>query len=167
MSTPPTPPPSLVDVPYNQVIAQKHVQVRRAVRQALGTVCDAEGRPKATPRALRRQLKFIQILAPLAGDNIIIPAGQAGIKMILEFVLWNQTGPNTLTVQQGQTGNNAITLVELTDFPTTGGFVLGFNGNWDMAHWEIDNGQPLILNNPGGTRVTGFVRYRVLNGTEA
>ena len=37
-------------------------------------------------RSVRRQLKFIQINAQLTGDNIIIPARQAGVKENLEVV---------------------------------------------------------------------------------
>ncbi len=150
--------------PYNRILGQKHNQAGRAVRLALGTVCDAEGKPKVSPRVLRRQIKLIQINAAAVGDNIIIPAGQAGVKEVLEVVLWNVTA-QTLIFQQGATGTNPITLLRLTTFPTTTGFTLGFNGNFYMPHWEVDNGQPLILNTSGGTQVDGFVRYRVQNGT--
>jgi hypothetical protein len=134
------------------------------VRIALGTVCDAEGKPKIAPASLRRQLKRISINASTAGDNIIIPAGQAGVKQIYELVLWN-VGAQTLIFQQGQTGNQPIVQLRLTTFPALTGFTLGFCGSWDFPHWEIDNGQPLILNISGGTQVDGFVRYRVQNGT--
>lgn len=154
-----------IDKAWNQILAQKHGQAARVVRLALGTVCDAQGKPKIAKAALRRQLKFIQINAATVGDNIIIPAGQAGAKQIFEVVVWNVT-QQTLTFTQGTTGTSPITLLRLTDFPDTTGFTLGFNGSWDMPHWEIDNGQPLILNLQNGTQVDGFVRYRVQNGTD-
>lgn len=154
-----------IDKAWNQILAQKHVQARGAVRMALGTVCDAQGKPKLAKAALRRQLKFIQINVSGVGDHIIIPAGQAGAKQIFEVVLWN-VGAQTLRFTQGTTGTNPITLLQLTTFPALTGFTLGFNGSWDMPHWEIDNGQPLILNTDGGTQVDGFVRYRVQNGTD-
>lgn len=160
----PTDPADLVAVPYNQILAQKHGQMARVVRVALGTVCDVEGRARITPASLRRQLVRISINATNAGDNIIIPAGQAGVKQIYELVLWNVTA-QTLIFQQGQTGNQPITQLQLTNFPALTGFTLGFCGSWDFPHWEIDNGQPLILNLGGGTQVDGFVRYRVQNGT--
>ena len=158
-------PQPYIENPFNQILGQKHGQVRHAVRMALGTVCNVEGKPRVPARSVRRQLKFIQINAQLTGDNIIIPAGQAGVKEILEVVMWNVAGPQDIVFQQGQTGNNPITLLRLTAFPATTGFTLGFNGNFDMPHWEIDNGQPLILNTSNGTEVDGFVRYRVQNGT--
>jgi hypothetical protein len=153
----------LVPLPYNQILAQKHAQVRAAVRIPLGTICDLEGKPKI-PASLRRQLVRISINVAATGDSIIIPAGQAGVKQIYELVLWNVTA-QTLIWQQGQTGNQPITQLQLTNFPDLTGFTLGFCGSWDFPHWEIDNGQPLILNCSGGTQVDGFIRYRVQNGT--
>jgi hypothetical protein len=160
----PTDKQPVIPNPWNQILAQKHGQVVRAVRMALGTVCDASGKPKIEPAALRNQLKRISINANLAGDNIIIPGAQAGVKQIYELVLWN-VGAQTLIFQQGTTGNDAITQLKLTNFPALTGFTLGFCGSWDFPHWEIDNGQPLILNLSGGGQVDGFVRYRVQNGT--
>ena len=58
-----------------------------------------------------------------------------------------------------------ITLLDLVNFPALTGFLLGFNGNFEQPHWEIDNGQPLVLNLSAGTQVTGFIRYRTENGT--
>ena len=149
--------------PYNQILGQKHGQVHRAIRLALGTVCDANGNAVISPAVLRRQLKLIQINAALAGDNIIIPP-LAGVKQIFELVLWNVSA-QTLTWQQGATGANPITQLRLTTFPALTGFTMGFNGSFDMPHWEIDNGQALVLNLSGGTQVDGFIRYRVQNGT--
>lgn len=157
--------PVVIAFPYNEILAQKHGQARRAQRMALGTVCDAQGKPKRTGAAIRRQLKLIQINVAALGDTVIIPAGQAGVKQIFEVVLWNVV-PQTLIFQQGQTGNNPITQLRLTTFPALTGFSLGFNGSFDMPHWEIDNGQPLILNTDGGGQVDGFIRYRVQNGTD-
>ena len=153
---------NIVD-PYNQILGQKHGQVRRAVRLALGTVCDAAGGAVITPGALRNQLKLIQINAATAGDNIIIPP-LAGVKQIFELVLWN-VAAQTLIWQQGTTGTNPITQLRLTTFPATTGFTLGFNGSFEQAHWEIDTGQPLVLNLSVGTQVDGFIRYRVANKT--
>lgn len=156
---------SVIPNPYNQILAQKHGQVQRAFRFALGTVCSAAtGQPAPTTNQLRKQLKTIQINVTDIGDNLIIPA-LAGVKQIYELVMWNVTGQD-LSWQQGSTAsNNFITLLDLPGFPTTTGFTLGFNGNWDMPHWEIDNNQPLILTLSAATRVTGFIRYRVANGT--
>jgi hypothetical protein len=154
----------IIPNPYNQILAQKHGQVQRAFRFALGTLCDPQGQPIVKKSALRKLLKTIQINATANGDNIIIPA-LAGIKQIYELVLWNVTGQD-ITFQQGSTvSNNSIVLLALPGFPSTTGFTLGFNGNWDMSHWDIDNNQALVMTLGGGTRVTGFVRYRVANGS--
>jgi len=149
--------------PWNSILAAKHSQLSRALRVALGTVCEG-GEPKITRASLRKQLKRIQINAATAGDNVVIPGGQAGVKQIFEVVMWNVT-KQTLIWQQGLTANSPIVQTRFTDFPDATGFTLGFNGNWDMPHWEIDNGQPLVLNLQNGTQVDGFVVYRVQNGT--
>ncbi len=149
--------------PYNEILAQKHEQVRGAVRMARGTVCDANGKPRVSAAKLRKQLKLIQINAALAGDNIVIPA-LAGVKQIFELVMWNVAG-QTIQWQQGITGAGAITQMRITDMPALFGFNLGFNGSWEQPHWEIDTGQPLVLNLSVGTQVDGFIRYRVQNGS--
>ena len=155
---------SIIPNPYNQILAQKHGQVQRAFRFALGTLCDTSGQPIVSKTALRKLLKTIQINATAAGDNVVIPA-LAGVKQIYEVVLWNVAGQDITFQQASSTSNNSITLLALPGFPATTGFTLGFNGNWDMSHWDIDNNQPLILKLGGGTQVTGFIRYRVANGS--
>lgn len=149
--------------PYNQILSQKHGQVLGAVRVALGTVCDADGKAIIPPPALRRQLKLVAINVSAAGDNILIPADQAGVKQVYELVMWNVTG-QSLQFQQGQTGNGPLPLLPLTSFPALTGFTLGFCGSWDFPHWEVENGQPLILHLSAGGVVNGFIRYRVQNG---
>lgn len=148
--------------PYNEVLAQKHAQLRRAVRFALSPTCDPQTmQPKLSGVQLRRQLRTIQIDASTAGDNTLIPA-TAGVKQIYELVLWN-VAAQTLIFRQGT--SSGFRVLRLTDFPALTGFTLGFNGSFDQPHWEIDNGQPLILNLAASTQVDGFIRYRVQNGT--
>ena len=139
--------------------------MRNAQRVTLPTNCDpVTGEPQIPRAALNRQLKFIQVNATLAGDNIVIPP-LAGIKQIFEIVLWN-VAAQTLRLTQGAANSaNGLTLLQLTNFPALAGLTLGFNGSFDQPHWELDNGQPLVLNLGGGTQVDGFVRYRVKNGT--
>lgn len=157
--------PGYIGQPWNQILAQKHQQLPRAQRIALGTLCDPTGRPLPPPPAqFRKQLKRIQINAATAGDNIVIPA-LAGVKQIYELQMWNVTG-QTIIWQQGLTGSDGtIVQTRITDCPSLFGFTLGFNGNPDMPHWEIDNGQPLVINLSVGTQVDGFIVYRVQNGT--
>ncbi len=151
--------------PYNDLLAQRHDLARKAVRFALSTLCDpATGEPQPITRTqIRQQLRTIQINAATAGDNIIIPA-LAGVKLIYELVLWNSTA-QTLIWQQGFTGSQPIQLFRLSGFPALTGFSLGFNGSFEQPHWEIDNGQALVLVLANPTQVDGFIRYRVQNGT--
>ncbi len=157
--------PGIIANPYNDLLAQRHDLARRAIRYALSTLCDpASGDPQPiSPTQIRQQLRSIQISAAAAGDNIIIPA-LAGVKLIYELVLWN-VAAQTLILQQGITAAMPIQLLKLTSFPALTGFTLGFNGSFEMPHWEIDNNQPLVLVNASATQVDGFVRYRVQNGT--
>jgi len=166
----PTPPSTtvaqqpLIQNPFNQLLAQKHAGLATAKRYALGTVCDPSGQPQPpTGASLRRQLKFIQINAQVTGDNVLIPQF-SGRKQIYEVVIWNAAS-QTLLFQQGVTGNNPIPLFNIPGMPGNVGFTLGFNGNFDMPHWEVDNNQPLVLNLSAGSQVTGFIRYRIDNGT--
>jgi len=150
--------------PGNLILSQKHGQLKGAYRFAMSTVCDPQTKqPRLTGRQLRRQLKTIQIDAAVAGDNIIIPVS-GGAKQIYEVFLWNVT-QQTIQFQQGTTGDHSIRLLRVTDCPSLFGVVLGFNGNFDQPHWELDNSQPLILNLQNGTQCDGFIRYRVQNGT--
>ena len=153
---------SLIPSPFNQVLAQKHAMLANAQRFAIGTLCGLDGKPIAPTVKPRTTLKTIPFNITAAGDNIIIPA-LAGVKQIYEFVFWNVAAQN-VTIQQGQTGSaNFVPLLELPSFPATSGIFLGFNGNFDQSHWDVDNGQPLVVV-LAGTRATGFIRYRVANG---
>lgn len=148
--------------PPNQVLSQKHGLLARAKRFALGTACDPQTSLPTPPTSaqLRNELKFIQI--NVSGNGIIIPA-TAGVKSVLEIFIWNVAAQNIVLSQGG--GANGITLLDLPQFPALTGLSLGFNGNFDMSHFDIDNGQSLAIAVSGGTQVTGFVRYRVKTGT--
>lgn len=156
----------LITTPYNQILAQKHGMIRRALRYALAPMCDpSTGEPRMTKAQLRRQLRTVPIVALTLGDNILIPAGIAGAKEIFELVLWNVTA-QTIALQQGLTaGGNAVPWFRLTDFPDKNGYTLGFNGSFEQPHFEVDNLQPLVMNLQNGTEVDGFLRYRVNNAT--
>jgi len=165
-----TSPAGIVPNPYNLLLSQQRGLLSRAERVPLAPVCDPEkqDRGPASYRATfaanitlsrqrRRSLKTIQIKASTAGANIIIPAALAGAKAIYEIVMWN-VDAQSLTWLQG----SSIVLLDLPDYPALTGLTLGFNGNWEMPHWEIDNGQDLILNLQNATRVTGFIRYSTI-----
>lgn len=146
--------------PFNQLLSQQRSLLTRAVRFALAPLCDpSTGQPTLTTAQQRRQLKTIQINVSTAGPNVIIPA-LAGVKEIFELVMWNVTA-QTLIWKQG----SSFTLLQLTDYPDKTGLMLGFNGSFEQPHWEIDNGQALVLVLQNSTQVDGFIRYRVANGT--
>lgn len=144
--------------PYNAILAEKHAALAAAFRFAQGATAEPGQAPVATPL-----LKLIQIQASAAGDNIIIP-NIAGVKQIYELVMFNVTAQDLLWAQ-GETTATRIPLLALPGFPALTTLILPFNGSWDMSHWDIDTNQPLLLNLSTGTPVTGFIRYRVLNGS--
>jgi hypothetical protein len=142
--------------PWNSVLAQRAANLGNAYRHPISPGCDLAD-PKSTPVQQRASLLTVPIIASAAGDNPLIST-LIGKKLIYEVFLWNVTA-QTLAFYQG--GSGGILLVKLTNFPSTSGFLLGFNGNFAQPHWEIDAGQPLILNLQNSTEVDGFIRYRI------
>jgi len=150
--------PSQAANPYNQILADKHVALAQAFRFAQGASAQPGQSPVATPL-----LKMIQIQASMVGDNVLIPA-IAGTKQVFEMVLFNVSAQDILFAQGVNTATR-IPLLNLPGYPPLTTLILPFSGSWEMSHWDIDTNQPLLLNLSIGTPVTGFIRYRVLNGT--
>jgi hypothetical protein len=144
--------------PYNEILAEKHSALSQAFRFAQGATAEPGQAPVSTPL-----LKILQIQASSPGDNIIIPA-IAGTKQVFELVMFNVAAQDLLWAQ-GLTTSTRIPLLSLPGFPALTTLILPFNGSFDMSHWDIDTNQPLSLNLSTGTPVTGFIRYRVLNGS--
>jgi hypothetical protein len=151
--------------PYNRALRRRSLELNRAARYALTPGCDpTTGEARQTGLQQRARLVHALINASAAGDYPVIPT-LTGKKLIYELVLWNLSA-QTLILQQGLTGGaSTLTLLQLSSFPATTGFTLGFDGNFEQPHFEVDNGQPFILNLGASTQVDGFVRYRVQNGT--
>lgn len=151
--------------PYNNALRQRSLELNRATRYALTPDCDpTTGEARQTALQQRSRLVHALINVATAGDYAVVPT-LTGKKLIYEIVLWNSAA-QTLILQQGLTGGaSTLTLLQLTAFPATTGFTLGFNGNFEQPHFEVDNGQPFVLNLGASTQVDGFVRYRVVNGT--
>lgn len=147
--------------PYNALIAKKHADLAAAFRFAQGTT-PAAGQISSITTPL---LKLIQIQASLLGDNVIIP-GIAGTKQIYEVVLFNVSAQDILFTQ-GVNIATRIPLLDLPGFPALTTLILPFSGDWDFSHWDVDTNQPLLINLSVGTPVTGFIRYRVANGTSS
>lgn len=147
--------------PFNVILRQRAQILATAYRHPITPGCDLPD-PKSTPVQRRKALLSVPINATAAGDYPIIST-LIGTKLIYEVVLWNVTAQN-LALYQGPSASG-ILLLSLPSFPTTTGFTLGFNGNFEQAHFEIDAGQPFTLTLQNATQVTGFVRYRV--ATEA
>jgi hypothetical protein len=147
--------------PWNSVLAQRAVALSRAYRHPITPGCDLPD-PTSTPVQRRKSLLSVPINTSAAGDNQLIST-LIGTKLIYEIVLWNVTAQN-LALYQGPSATG-ILLLSLPSFPATTGLTLGFNGNFEQPHFEIDPGQAFVLNLQNATQVTGFIRYRV--ATEA
>jgi len=155
---------ALIPNPWNQIIAQRHAMLGKAQRTPLGTLCDPTGQPITSAKQRRVQLKTVPLNLDIAGDNIVIPA-LAGVKEIFEMLIWN-VGAQTVTFQQGITATTSqLQWFELLNFPALTAMVLGFNGNFEQPHFEVDNNQPFVINLSAGSPVTGFIRYRINTGT--
>lgn len=147
--------------PWNKVLRDRAKTLIQAYRHPITPGCDLPD-PQSTPVQRRKSLLSVPIAASAAGDYQLIST-LIGTKLIYEIVLWNVTAQN-LALYQGPSASG-ILLLSLPSFPATTGLTLGFNGNFEQPHFEIDAGQPFVLNLQNSTQVTGFVRYRV--ATEA
>lgn len=148
---------------WNQILRDRAASLGIAFRHAVSPGCNLQPEqplppPVTTPKQERASLLTIPILANLAGDNVLIST-LTGRKLIYEFVIWNVTA-QTVALYQGPSVGG-ILQTKFTNFPSLTGFTLGFNGNFSQPHFEIDAGQPLILNLQNGTEVDGFIRYRI------
>jgi hypothetical protein len=151
--------------PYNQLLETRRQALGRAVRYALTPMCNPiTGEPKLSNAQQRKQLLSNPITAAIAGDNLLIPT-LTGKKLIYEVVLWNASAAAMNMNFYAGPSANGVLLMPISNFPPTTGLQLGFNGNFDMPHWEVDNGQALVVNLSTTGPLQGFIRYRIANGT--
>jgi hypothetical protein len=152
--------------PFNLKLAAQRFSLSRAFRYALTPNCNpTTGAPNLTSRQLRKQLLELPIQAAIAGDNLLIPTTGAGEQLIFELLLWNSSAaPIDMALYQGPSASG-ILLLPISNFPPTTGLTLGFNGNWEQPHFQIDIGQPFVLNLSTAGPVQGMIRYKLMNGT--
>lgn len=144
--------------PYNLVLRDRAAALSIAYRAPIAPGCQLAPIEAPSPAVQRKRLLRALINCSVAGDNLIIPT-IVGRKLIYEIKLWNVSA-QTLAWYQGPSAGG-ILQDRLTDFPALTGFVLGFNGNFSQPHFEIENGQPFVLNLQNSTQVDGFVRYTI------
>ena len=151
--------------PYNQFLENRRNLLARAVRYALAPKCNPiTGAPDLTPLQLLRGILSVPVIAGVAGDNPLIPVTSSPI-LIYEMFVWNSSAAAiNIQLYQGPSANG-ILLLPLSNFPPTSGFLLGFNGNWEMPHFIIDTGQQFVLNLSTTGPVQGFIKYKIQNGT--
>lgn len=143
--------------PWNQLLRARANALEYAYRGPISPGCQLPSLDTPAANVQRKSLLAVPINCSAAGDNQLIPT-LIGKKLIYEIFIWN-VAAQTLKLYQGSSASG-ILLLQLTSFPALTGFVLGFNGNFAQPHWEIDPGQPLVLNLGAATQVDGFIRYR-------
>lgn len=146
---------------FNQILRNRAQALKSAYRHPISPGCDLAD-PKSTPVQRRSSLLHVPIDISTAGDNQLIST-LIGKKLIYELVLWNLFAQD-LALYQGPSASG-IVLFPWPGVPNQTGMIFGFNGNFEQPHFEIDAGQPFVLNLSAGSRVTGFLRYRI--ATEA
>ncbi len=142
--------------PWNLVLRARAAALRRAHRHPISPGCDLTT-PAPSPQQIRASLLHVPIDLTTGGDNQLIST-LIGKKLIYELFLWN-VALQDLALYQGPS-STGIVLMPLPGFPAKTGLILGFNGSWEQPHFEVDSGQPLVLQT-GGSRVTGFLKYRI------
>lgn len=154
-----------INNPYNQILQARREALSNATRSAL-VPANCQTAAMLTPQALTRQersqLLEVTINCNTAGDNQLIPT-LTGKKLIYEIVIWN-VAAQTLALFQGPSATGILKL-RLTSFPALTGFTLGFNGSYAQPHFEIDGGQPFVLNLAASTQVDGMIRYKISSGS--
>jgi hypothetical protein len=158
--------------PFNLTLRAQRDSLRGAWRHPLVPGCGpaqaaaqaaaaaAPSTPPSNPTQRRSSLVHIPIVVNTSGDNILIPPS-LGRKLIYEIVIWN-VASQSLSFYQGPSATGILKL-KLTSFPALTGLTLPFAGNWEFPHWEIDDGQPLVMNLGSNAEVDGFIKYRVAN----
>lgn len=91
------------------------------------------------------------------GDNVIISGARGYCGCIYEFNLYNPISQD-IDIREDEES-----IQPLPEFPGGAGFTLHEN---EQPHWILKDGASLILNLGGGSRVTGFVKYRLLPPSE-
>lgn len=153
----------------NAALADRRAQLKRAVRTALFPGCSipvsgsagpgSSGDAGTSAAAPNWHLRRVPFDVSTSGDNVLIST-LTGQKNIYEIFIWTAGGTNDVNLYQGPSATG-ILLLPVPNFPGQTGLFLGFNGNFDQPHFEIDAGNTLVLNLSAATRVTGLIVYAV------
>lgn len=149
----------------NLILEQHRQSLARASRLALVPTCNPLDAAPLSKSALRRGLLRVPIQAAVNGDNPLIQSTSGQI-LIYEMFIWNASAAAVnINFYQGPSATG-ILLLPIPNFPATTGLLFGFNGNWEMPHFEVDSGLQFIMKLSTAGPVTGFIRYKIANGTE-
>jgi hypothetical protein len=151
--------------PSNVFLEKYRITIATASRFAIVPECNPIAPSPLSPTQLRKSLLRVPITAAIMGDNFLIPTVSGAI-LVYEIFLWNSSAATVnMKLYQGPSASG-ILLLPVSNFPSETGLLLGFNGNWEQPHFEIDSGNPLVLKLSTTGPVEGFIRYRIANGTE-
>lgn len=129
-------------------LCDQRALLARAIRAPIGTTPGAPGSAPEEPEVLSRP-----VTAAAAGDNILIEA-QPGTVELLQLILWNAAAQDLVFL------NGPTLLQAIPAFPGPSGYELPFAPGL-TPYFKISQGNPFILNLSAGTRVDGFLNYRV------
>lgn len=134
----------------------------RAVRDVgTGQLITATGDTSSGPAAPAAAPSIVDTLIRVpfdisaAGDNVIVAGNAAGRVSIYQLDIWNAAGAQDITLKDGSSNQLRG---PLANFPAQTGYALGFQ---DAYHFQLSPGNSFIINLSNGTRLTGFVRYRM------
>lgn len=97
---------------------------------------------------------YAKIDEATSGDRTLI-AATAGKKIaVYELFLWN-VAEQDLTFKDGSTALTGV----FTTYPAKSGLYLPHSG---PPHFLLTSGQAFVLNNSGGTQISGWVDYEFL-----
>lgn len=152
----------------NVELARRRAQLKGAVRTALfpgcaipmpGAPAPTDGSGDTSSGGTNWHLRRVPFDVATAGDNTLIST-LVGQKNIYEIFIWTAGGANDVRLYQGPSATG-ILLLPIPAMPAQTGIFLGFNGNFDQPHFEVDAGNTLVLNLSAATEVTGLIVYAV------
>ncbi|GEM_PF-2509438 len=156
--------PSPAGVPnpnaWNDELSRELDLANRAIRDVgTGTLVTNTAAPNASSPMPAPTVNLVDTLITVsfdiaaAGDNAVVAGNAAGRISIYEFDLWN-VAQQDITLKNGAQPLRGT----LANFPAQTGYTLAYQGAY---HFQLSPGQSFNINLGNGTRVTGFVRYRM------
>jgi hypothetical protein len=142
---------------YNQLIMDELGAAARALRDvgANSVATNGQGNSSNDQSGGQGSNTLIRVPFDIAsvGDNTIIQGNSAGRITIYQLDLWN-VSQQSIQLKAGATLLRGI----LANFPSQTGYGLAPGAKY---HFQLQPGEPFIINLSAGTQTTGFVSYQM------